>query len=114
MFSRVATASLLCLALTHPSQAVDFSGVRCDNPQMVEIIRQKVRNVQVEGGNALASYGAFIEGVRNVSTVAASTKRLVCGATLTVAFQGASNPMRAHITFQTRQDGKINTRITLN
>jgi hypothetical protein len=114
MFLRVATAGLVCLALTHPSQAIDFSQVRCENPQMVDVIRQKLRTVQVEGGYALASYGAFVEDVRNVSTVAASTKKLVCGATLSVASRGSSTPMRTHITFQTRQDGKVNIRVTLN
>lgn len=114
MFRRAAAISLTCLAMIHPAQAVDFSKVRCESPQMVDLLRQKLRTVQVDGGSALSSYGAFIEEVANVGTVVAAAKKLVCRATVGVTYQGSSRRMRTHVAFQQRQDGKINSTVSFD
>lgn len=104
----VSAAALLCALLTGgPAWAVDLSSVRCENLELIKIMEDKIKSARVEGGNGLASYGAYPDRIVKSTTSHASQNKLICRISVRLTVRGDAQTLRGTYTFQQFSSGKL-------
>lgn len=110
----LATVLMLTLGVQQtPAAAIDLSQVRCEDPEIVEIIEKQIKNATVEGGGRLSSY-VTVEKLTKSTTHHASRNKLICNIYVTVRGTGGTANVRGRYTFQQFAGGKLTAEWTLS
>ena len=106
MIRPLITAAVFAVLSVPSAHAINFSGVRCESPEIVSILEENVRDATANG-RAVASYGFHTGKISKAVTEHASRDKLVCGITLQLAVAGASQQMRLRYTIRQFSGGKV-------
>lgn len=106
MIRPLITAAVFAVLSVPSAHAINFSGVRCESPEIISILEDNVRDATANG-RAVASYGFHTGRISKAVTEHASRDKLICGITLNVTMAGDSQQLRLRYTFRQFSNGKI-------
>lgn len=94
------------IASAQPSSALDLSGIKCSDPQLVPVVEDSLRNMKVQG-RSLLSHGVSINRISKADTIHASRNKLVCKLTINFSHGGSQSRLRAIYTVQQFSGGRL-------
>ena len=113
--TRILVLAVLALALTpglagaaSPAKPapIDFSRVRCEDPQNTKLIRESLRQMTFADGTP-ASTVMGNNSKLTATTISASRDKLVCRITVNYQYNGSSRDVRGRYTVRNLADGRI-------
>ncbi len=106
------SATLALLILTLPVNAAGFSGIKCEDAEVIKIMEDQLRNSR-DQGSSLLSYGIHVERITKSKTLQSSTNKLICAISLRVTYRGESQSIRLRFTYEQLPGGKKISSISL-
>jgi hypothetical protein len=105
---RMLLAVLLAFgAMSTSAVAVDLSKIRCEDPEMKAAIVDMLSRLEFDNGRSFASEGLSANSISSISTQSATHDKLVCKLTVSLRYQGASQPIRGRFTIRQFSNGKL-------
>lgn len=110
---RLLTATLLLTAIAvTAAEAANLASVSCENPEMISIMENNIRNARAEGGSPLISHGIHTSDITKSKTEFRNRNKLICAISLQVQHAGTRSLVRLRYTFEQFSSGKLRATVT--
>ncbi len=85
---------------------IDFTGVRCEMPEIIAVIRKAVRNMRLDDGRPLLNYMGNNSDLK-ATTISSSRDQLVCRVKVNFRINGTPLDINGRYVFRSVPGGKI-------
>jgi hypothetical protein len=112
ILAAIAVPVMLFAASLTPAQAaastapIDFSRIRCETPEVTDLIRKAVGNMKFEDGTPILSYLGNNSKL-TAKTIEATRQHLVCRVTVNFLIRGTPTSIRGRYTMRNAPGGMV-------